>query len=345
MKNKKPCTSTRRITKAKKSYGRLTDDERDSIAHFLGKGKTQEWIAKKLKRDASSISREVTRRRNQKTGVYHANLAARKRKEEKEKQRKPHLLDNPRLLLEVYTGMCINHWSPEQIACRLKKEYPRDMTMRISHETIYEHVFVHAGGTLKKDMLAALRRPRKGRKKRGTTPSLKGKIPNALSIDERPKGVLTRRIPGHWESDLVVGKDHKSALITLVERKTRYVIIIRMEGLDAKTFARKVSAALKKLPMKIKKTITHDGGKEMSQHEHITKKTQMKVYIAHPHSPWERPTNENTNGLIREFFPKGTDFCRVTDREVRYTQELLNSRPRKTLSWLTPAEKLAEVLR
>lgn len=217
--------------------------------------------------------------------------------------------------------------------------------MRISHETIYEHVFVHATGVLKKDIIAALRRPRKMRKKRGSSPSLQGTIPNALSIDERPKGVLTRRIPGHWESDLVVGKDHKSALITLVERKTRYVIIIRMIGLDATTFARKVSAALKKLPLKIKKTITHDGGKEMSQHATITQKTQMKVYIAHPHSPWERPTNENTNGLIREFFPKGTDFCTVTDSAVSYVQELLNTRPRKTLGWLTPTEKLLEVLR
>lgn len=329
-----------------KSYTRLTDRERDRIAHLLGKGEALSRIARRLSRSVSTLSREVKKRSDQRSGIYYANLASRKRAKEKEKQRKPRLMDsNPRLLLAVYIGMLIFHWSPEQVAHRLKKEYPRDMTMRISHETIYEHVFVHATGVLKKDLLAALRRPRKTRKKRGSEPSLQGKIPNALSIDERPKGVLTRRIPGHWESDLIVGKDHKSALITLVERKTRHVIIIRMIGLDATTFARKVSVALKKLPLKIKKTITHDGGKEMSQHEDITKKTHMKVYIAHPHSPWERPTNENTNGLIREFFPKGTDFCSVSDSEVFYVQELLNTRPRKTLGWLTPNEKLLEVLR
>jgi IS30 family transposase len=343
-KKKKEHAAKRRIIK--KSYTRLTDHERDRIAHLLGKGKTLCYVAEKLKRVVSTISREVKKRCDGRSGIYYANLASRKRVQEKEKQRKPKLLEaNPRLLLYVYIGMIVFHWSPEQVAHRLKKEYPRDVTMRISHETIYEHLFVHATGVLKKDLLAALRRPRKTRKKRSSTPSLKGKIPNALSIDERPKGVLTRRIPGHWESDLVVGKDHKSALITLVERKTRYVIIIRMIGLDAITFARKVSAALKKLPLKIKKTITHDGGKEMSQHEMITKKTQMKVYIAHPHSPWERPTNENTNGLIREFFPKGTDFCTVSDSRVFYVQELLNTRPRKTLGWLTPTETLLEVLR
>lgn len=344
--NNKPKKRIVGKTSRRTSYTRLSDAERDRIAHLLGKGTTCSDIAKKLKRVVSTISREVSKRCDQRSRVYYANLASRKRGEEKQKQRKPRLLQtNARLLLAVYIGLRVFRWSPEQVAHRLRNEYPQDTTMHISHETIYEYVLVHAAGTLKKDLLATLRRPRKRRNKRGSTPSLRGKIPNALSIDERPKGVLTRRIPGHWESDLVVGRDHKSALITLVERTTRYVIVLRMVGLDARTFAKKVSTALMRLPLKIKKTITHDGGKEMSAHETITKNTCMKVFIAHPHSPWERPTNENTNGLIREFFPKGTDFCTVTDREVRYVQELLNARPRKTLNWLTPGEKLLEVLR
>ena len=303
-------------------------------------------IARELHRAPSTISREVRGKCHQRSGVYYANLAARKRAREKAKQKKPHLLDaRPELLLSVYIGMVLFHWSPEQVAHRLVAEYPRDMSMRVSCETIYEYVLVHASGTLKQALLAALRRPRRGRKQRGSAPSLCGTLPNALSIDERPKGVLSRRIPGHWESDLIVGKDHKSALITLVERKLRYVIILRMTGLDAATFAKKVSAALKRLPVKLRKTMTHDGGKEIADHATITTRTLMKVYVAHPHSPWERGTNENTNGLIREFFPKGTDFRQVTDHEVFYVQELLNNRPRKSLRWMTPNEKLLEVLR
>lgn len=327
-------------------HPRLKDAERDRIAHLLGKGKSFRQIAAKLGRAPSTVSREVASRSDGRSGTYYANLAARKRAKAKGAQRRPRLLEaNGRLLLAVYVAMVVLRWSPEQVAAGLRKEYPRDKTMRISHETIYEHVLVRATGGLRKDLVASLRRPRKSRKGRVSAPSLRGKLTNALSIDERPKGVLSRRIPGHWESDLVVGKDHKSALITLVERKTRYAIVMRMVGLDAATFARKVSASLRKLPLKIRKTVTHDGGKEMAGHATITRKTRMKVYIAHPHSPWERPTNENTNGLVRGFFPKGTDFRNVTDAEVAYAQELLNSRPRKVLNWMTPSEKLLEVLR
>jgi transposase, IS30 family len=214
--------------------------------------------------------------------------------------------------------------------------------MHISSETIYEYIYVRARGTLREDLIAALRKPQRHRGQRRRKASLQGSLPNLLSIDERPAGVLTRRIPGHWESDLIVGKDHKSALISLVERKFRYTILVRITSLDAETFATKVTEVLNGLPRKLRRTMTHDNGKEIAKAFDIETKTGIRVYVAHPRSPWERGTNENTNGLVREFFPKGTDFRLVTDEEVLYVQELLNTRPRKTLDWATPSEVLLE---
>jgi IS30 family transposase len=212
--------------------------------------------------------------------------------------------------------------------------------MHIAPETIYEYIYVRARGTLREDLIAALRKPQRHRGQRRRRAVLQGTLPNLTSIDERPAGVLTRRIPGHWESDLIVGKDHKSALISLVERKFRYTILIRITSLDAETFATKVTEVLNGLPQKLRRTMTHDNGKEIAKAFDIETKTGIRVYVAHPRSPWERGTNENTNGLVREFFPKGTDFRLVTDTDVTYVQELLNSRPRKTLDWATPSEVL-----
>jgi IS30 family transposase len=232
--------------------------------------------------------------------------------------------------------------SPEQIANRLKKEYPRDTSMHISSETIYEYIYVRAQGTLREDLIASLRKPQRHRGQHRRRTVLQGTLPNITSIDERPPGVLSRRIPGHWESDLIVGKEHKSALISLVERKFRYTILIRITSLDADTFASKVTEVLNGLPQKLRRTMTHDNGKEIAKAFDIETKTGIRVYVAHPRSPWERGTNENTNGLVREFFPKGTDFRLVSDADVTYVQELLNCRPRKTLDWATPSEVLLE---
>jgi len=247
--------------------------------------------------------------------------------------------------MEVYLRMVLLHDSPEQVAMRLEKEYPRDITMRISAETIYDYVLVCARGTLRDDLIASLIRPRKTRESRQKKATLQGKLPNLLSIDDRPAGVLTRRIPGHWESDLIVGKDHKSALISLVERKFRYLILIRITNLDATTFAQKVEVALTELPKTLRRTMTHDNGKEIANGYHLTEKIGLRVYVTHPRSPWERGTNENTNGLVREFFPNGTDFREVTDEEVHYIQELINDRPRKVLDWYTPNEKMGARVR
>lgn len=317
--------------------------ELDRVAELQALGFGVSQIAEKLGRAKSSISELIAINKDKRDGVFRANLAARRRTERKQHQRKKvKLVVNERLLLEVYIGMVYLRRSPEQIANRLKKEYPRDTTMHISPETIYEYIYVRAQGTLREDLIASLRKPQRHRGQHRRKASLQGTLPNLLSIDERPAGVLTRRIPGHWESDLIVGKDHKSALISLVERKFRYTILIRITSLDADTFATKVSEVLNGLPRKLRRTMTHDNGKEIAKAFDIETKTGIRVYVAHPRSPWERGTNENTNGLVREFFPKGTDFRLVTDAEVTYVQELLNSRPRKTLDWATPSEVLLE---
>lgn len=306
---------------------------------MLGYGVSK--IALTLGRSKSSISELIALNKDKRDGVFRANLAYRRRTERKLKQRKHIKLEvNERLLLELYIGMVYLRRSPEQIAHRLKKEYPRDTTMHIATETIYEYIYVRARGTLREDLIASLRKPQRHRGQRRRRALLQGTLPNLLSIDERPTGVLSRRIPGHWESDLIIGKDHKSALISLVERKFRYTILIRITSLDAETFATKVTEVLNRLPKKLRRTMTHDNGKEIAKAFDIETKTGIRVYVTHPRSPWERGTNENTNGLVREFFPKGTDFRLITDDEVLYVQELLNSRPRKTLDWATPSEVL-----
>lgn len=327
--------------KQQKAYVRISDVELDRVAELQGLGYGVSKIAAELGRAKSSISELIAINKDKRDGVFRANLAARRRTERKQLQRKKVKLEtNERLRLEIYIGMVYLRRSPEQIANRLKKEYPRDITMHISPETIYEYIYVRAQGTLREDLIASLRKPQRHRGQHRRNVSLQGTLPHILSIDERPAGVLSRRIPGHWESDLIVGKEHKSALISLVERKFRYTILIRITSLDADTFATKVSEVLNGLPRKLRRTMTHDNGKEIAKAFDIETKTGIRVYVAHPRSPWERGTNENTNGLVREFFPKGTDFRLVTDADVTYVQELLNSRPRKTLDWATPSEVL-----
>ena len=326
-----------------RKYTRISEAELDQVALLQAQGVCVSDIARTLGRAKSSISELITLNKDKRSGEFRAALAARRRAERKQRQRRTVKLNtNEALLMDIYIGMVYLRRSPEQIAHRLKKEYPRDMSKHISAETIYEYVYVRAHGTLKDDLIASLRKPQRHRGQRRRRAVLQGRLPNLLSIDERPEGVLTRRIPGHWESDLIVGKDHKSALISLVERKFRYTILIRITSLDAETFATRVSYVLNLLPKKLRKTMTHDNGKEIAKAFDIETKTGIRVYVTHPRSPWERGTNENTNGLVREFFPKGTDFRLVSDDDVLYVQELLNSRPRKTLDWATPTEVLLE---
>jgi len=233
-------------------------------------------------------------------------------------------------------------WSPEQISNHLKKYFTNDKSMQLSKESIYLYIHVHCKPELRKLYQDCLRQKRKfrGNVRRGA--DKRTTIKDPIRIDERPQEVQGRLIPGHWEGDLVIGKDRASAIGTLNERTTRTVIIVPLKKRDAESVRKAFEKAFKKIPNEMKKTLTYDNGSEMAQHKIFTKNTKIKVFFAHPYSPWERPTNENSNGLIRDFFPKGTDFNNVTKKQLKEVQDLLNERPRKVLNWCTPKDVFDE---
>ncbi len=221
--------------------------------------------------------------------------------------------------------------------------------MRISHEAIYQYVYVLPRGSLSKELLSALRREHKYRRKaggkKGKPEETRGKLADMLSIEERPAEVADRIVPGHWEGDLVVGKYNKSAVGTLVERTTRYLVLVPLRRKhDAGSVRIAMARAVRGLPAELKKTLTYDQGKEMAQHKKFTVSTGITVYFAHPASPWERGTNENTNGLLRQYFPKGTDFSKVTTRELKRVQREMNDRPRAALNYLKPDEAFSSLV-
>ena len=326
-------------------YCRLSPDEREEISRGLVLGKPFNQIAKDLKRHRSTISREVCRagmnRRNYRAGrsQRRAQRTTRTRRAGKYK-----LLSNPPLLNAVLE-LLKKRWSPEQIVNRLRKEYPDNAAMHISHEAIYSYLFVLPKGELKRELLAGLRRGHKRRHKR--THQMGNSAPQGMiSIDERPKDIEDRVIPGHWEGDLILGQKCQSALGTLVERKTRFLMLVPLKSKGAEDVQEAFAQKVKGLPEQLRRTLTYDQGAEMTSHHRLfTEGTQMKVYFAHLKSPWERGTNENTNGLIRQFFPKGTNFNKVSPQEIAQVEYLINDRPRKVLNWAKPCEAFSEVLR
>jgi len=319
-------------------YKRLTVEEREEISRLLAQKCSFQSIAKSLGRHVSTISREIAAGSCNKY-TYRATKAQARavRNSRKRKAGKYNLDDNLQLKRYVYCKLRLK-WSPDQIAKMLKKDYPMDMTMRIVPESIYTYLFVLPKGTLKKELLSCLRQNRKHRHKQRRGVEAKRKLEDMLSIEERPPEVADRIIPGHWEGDLIVGKNNRSALGTLVERTTRTTILIPVKSKSAYDVAKAFAKEVKKLPKQMRLTMTYDQGREMASHKLFTKITGVKVYFAHPRSPWERGTNENTNGLIRQYFPKGTDFTKVTRYEVKRAQHQLNGRPRKTLGYQTPYE-------
>lgn len=315
---------------------------------MLAQGCSFGAIAHSLGRSVSTVSKEVSAGGGNRY-VYRATTAHRRaqRKARKRKLWKRKILLIPRLRRYVQKKLRLR-WSPEEIARKIAKEYPLDMTMRISPEAIYSYLYVLPKGELKKEFLACLRRERKRRHKRkqdGAKPVGRGKILDMLSIEERPAEVADRIVPGHWEGDLLIGKNRQSALGSLVERTTRTTILIPLKNRMAETVRKAFAKEAKKLPAQMRLSMTYDQGKEMAEHKLFTKETKMQVYFAHPASPWERGTNENTNGIIRQFFPKGTDFSKISRREVKHVQHLLNGRPRKVLDFATPYEVFNLLLR
>ena len=235
-------------------------------------------------------------------------------------------------------------WSPEQIAHRLPQRYPNEPTMRISHEAIYTYLYVLPCGGLKRELARYLRRRHRFRRPHKVRLSSRP-IQDLISIDERPAEVADHTVPGHWERDLLVGQANASALGTLVERTTRFTLLVPLTAKDALTVRQAFARALRTLPAQLRRSLTYDQGPEMREHRLFTKQTKMRVYFAHPHSPWERGTNENTNGLLRQFFPKGTRFHQLSRTEIKRVQVMFNDRPRKILNWHSPAHAFHHLLR
>jgi len=327
-----------------KKYTRLNALEREEISRMLAQKCSFQHIAKTLGRSVSTISREIGAGScNQYT--YRAEKAQNRAVRNSKKRRggKYAIDDSVKLKRYVYRKLRLK-WSPVQIAEILEKDYPTDMTMRISPEAIYTYLYVLPRGTLKKELLGCLRQNRKHRHKQRRGMEAKRKLEHMLSIEERPKEVANRIVPGHWEGDLIVGKNNRSALGTLVERTTRTTILVPVKNKEAETVAKAFAKEVRKLPEQMRLTMTYDQGREMANHKLFTKITGVKVYFAHPRSPWERGTNENTNGLIRQYFPKGTDFNKVSRYEVKRAQHQLNGRPRKTLDFQTPYEVVNKLI-
>lgn len=328
------------------TYRRLSGEEREEISRCMASGLSLGTTAIVIGRHKSTICREINKAHGNRT-TYRAGKADKraKRNASKRKRGKRRLRNDKKLRRYVHTHLKLK-WSPEQIAERLKKEYPSDMSMRISPESIYMYVYVMPKGRLKDELLRAMRRNHRRRhRKSGERAITIREMEDMISIDDRPKEVETREIPGHWEGDLIVGKNRQSAIGTIVERKTKYLKIVRLKNKTADEVKNKFAKAFEKDPEHLRLSLTYDQGREMAKHKELSKAVNIKVYFAHKASPWERGTNENTNGLLRQFFPKGTDFNKVSLKELRYAERLMNGRPRKTLGWKSPEEAYNEVLR
>jgi transposase, IS30 family len=319
--------------------------ERDEIAVGLAQKLPYRQIAARLAagRSTSTVSREV--RRNSVRGTYRPHLAQRNA-EERARRPKPAKLAVNGELREWVQRKLEKRWSPEQVSVRLKAEFPGRPEMRVSAETIYQSIYVQGRGALRRDLAARLRTGRALRKPRRPEDSeRRGKIPGMVMISERPAEAADRAVPGHWEGDLIIGRGGKSAIGTLVERSTRFVLLLPLPGgYGADQVAEAIPQAMAGLPASLRRSLTWDQGSEMAAHDRITMAAGLQVYFCDPHSPWQRGSNENTNGLLRQYFPKGTDLSVHSASQLQAVADELNGRPRKTLGWETPAEALAEFL-
>jgi IS30 family transposase len=323
--------------KRTRSTWTLSLAEREEISRGVVAGRSLRSIAASLNRAPSTISREVNR--NGGRQHYRANVAEEAAWNRAHRPKTCKLVQN-RALAGIVARKLQLQWSPWQIAGWLKRTYPDDETYQVSHETIYRTLFVQARGALKKELLQHLRRTRRMRRSRHHTQKKAGhgQISDAVSISERPAEAEDRAVPGHWEGDLVFGSKN-SQIATLVERHTRYVMIARVKGKDTETVINALIKQAHKLPRELYKSLTWDRGKEMADHKRFTLDTDIKVYFCDPQSPWQRGSNENTNGLLRQYFPKGMDLSNVHQNRLNAVARRLNERPRETLNFETPAER------
>ena len=315
----------------------LTLSEREEISRGIVGGLSLRAIASQLERSPSTISREISRNGGLKH--YRASQADKATWDRAHRPKHCKLADNP-ILQRIVARKLKSHWSPEQIAGWLKRTFPGNESHQVSHETIYLSLFIQARGVLKKELLQYLRTKRTMRRPKHA--SLKGQglgqITNAVSIRERPASVEDRAVPGHWEGDLIAGSNN-SYIATLVERHTRYVMLAKVSGKDTETVINALVRQARSLPKELYRSLTWDRGSEMADHQRFTLATDINVYFCDPQSPWQRGSNENTNRLLRQYFPKGTDLSVHSQAKLNAVARQLNERPRKTLEFETPAER------
>jgi IS30 family transposase len=319
--------------------------EREEIAVGMAAGQSLRVIAARLGRPASTVSREV-RRNTPRQGGYRAVAAQAQAEFRARRPKTAKLAGNLRLREQVQVWLR-QRWSPEQISVMLKREFGDEPGMQVSHETIYQAIYVQGRGALRRELAAslrtgrALRKPRRqaGARQRGSP------VKDMVMISERPAEVADRAVPGHWEGDLVMGTANRSAIGTLVERRTRFVMLLHLpQRHDPAAVAAAMTEAMSGLPAALRRSLTWDQGAEMAAHAQISVATDLDIYFCDPHSPWQRGSNENTNGLLRQYFPKGTDLSVHSKQDLDAVAAQLNARPRKTLGWKTPAQALEEVL-
>lgn len=323
-----------------KKYKRLSYKERVIIETLLGENKSKSFIANELKRSRSCITRELKKWIVKPTDRYKADLAHWAAEDDYlNKRNLDKISTHKSLRWYVYRGL-LEGWSPEQISGKIKKDYPGNCIMSISYEAIYAHIYKPPKRNLNKKLIALLPYSKTKRYKIKGSKGNKISIKDRVMIDNRPVHIEDRIEVGHWEGDLMIGPKQASAIGTLVERKTRFVYIVKLENKKSETVTKGFKQKLNNMSSTFKKTMTYDNGTEMANHKWFTKNTRMKVYFAHPYSSWERGTNENTNGLIRRFLPKQTDFHTITEAQLQMIQDKLNNRPRKILGFNTPNQMI-----
>lgn len=320
----------------------LTLPEREEISRGIAAGSSVRQIASSLARAASTISREINRHGGR--DRYRASDAD-SQAFEWGLRPKPCLLSlNARLRRAVAAKLQLQ-WSPEQIAGWLRLTYPTNASMHVSHETIYRSLFIQARGVLKKELIAHLRHRKAFRRSKlaSTEGQPRGQIVGAVSISERPAEVNDRAVPGHWEGDLITGS-HNTHIATLVERTSRFTVLVKVQGKDTESVVAGLTRQVRKLPEALRRSLTWDRGSELARHKQFTIATDVKVYFCDPRSPWQRGSNENTNGLLRQYFPKGTELAQYSQADLNKIALRLNQRPRKTLGFQTPAYRLSEAV-
>jgi IS30 family transposase len=324
----------------RRSRRSLSSQEREEISRRLAQGHSLRAISRQLRRAPSTVSREVER--NGGRGFYRAALADRRAWRAAQRPKRCRLACRPRLR-RVVAAKLARQWSPQQIAGWLGDTFPSDPDMQVSHETIYRSLFVQSRGVLKRELRQHLRRQHRFRQARAAASQPRSRILDAVSIRERPAEVADRAVPGHWEGDLLTGAGC-SYVVTLVERQSRFVVLIRVPNKESATVVAALARCVRRLPDGLMKSLTWDRGTELANHRTFTIATDVQVYFCDPHAPWQRGSNENTNGLLRQYLPHGTDLSTHTQRQLDAIALRLNTRPRLTLDFQTPAATLMQIV-